>query len=130
MDTFQDTERLLPWEPARHFLKPGSIATVHSSRARTARALAQSEQGQTWAGPWSQRLLDRKWYLRQASCSATNARAQGSPRLKLAEMAALEGARSDSLRYGSISGSQSSAEYMHFQGQRCLERTRIRNRIR
>ena len=85
--------RLLPWEPARHFLKPGTIATVHSSRTQTQRALAQRAKG------WAKRLPERKWLLRQASCSARNA-GRSAPRLKLAE----------------AFSSPQSPEYMHFQG--------------
>lgn len=125
---FQDMNQegpMLPWEPARHFLKPGSIATVHTSRAQSARVLSERSErsgppkesaklhGHTWStGPWLNRLPDRKWHLRQASISASVAsRAYpGRPVVTLKELGSLEAPGSPRL------GSMQTVEYMHFQG--------------
>lgn len=123
---FQDMNQegpMLPWEPARHFLKPGSIATVHTSRAQSARVLSEHTErsppkesaklhGHTWSstGPWLNRLPDRKWHLRQASISASVAsRAYpGRPAVTLNELGSLEGSPR--------AGSMQTVEYIHFQG--------------
>ncbi|CAK8985659.1 unnamed protein product [Durusdinium trenchii] len=125
---FQDTgheRQMLPWKPARQLLKPGSIATVHTSRAQSARALsARSEvakehpHGHTWSsGPWLNRLPDRKWHLRQASISASLASMayHGRPVVTLQELSAVEeGSPGSPQSLGRTL--QSSVEYMHFQG--------------
>lgn len=129
---FQDVSQegpMLPWEPARQFLKPGSIATVHTSRAQSARVLSgrtgapkepgTKPHGHTWSstGPWLNRLPDRKWHLRQASISASvaNRAYSGRPVVRLGELGALEEGAPGSPSALGRSG-QNSVEYMHFQG--------------
>eukprot|EP00930_Biecheleria_cincta_P060897 TRINITY_DN4647_c2_g1_i1.p1 TRINITY_DN4647_c2_g1~~TRINITY_DN4647_c2_g1_i1.p1 ORF type:complete len:1790 (-),score=358.53 TRINITY_DN4647_c2_g1_i1:120-5489(-) len=114
---------ILPREPARPQMQPGSVATMHASRVEGSRLVSACEESRrnwsprstmrsTWSN-WStsrrvvsDNLADRKWHLRQAPLSTSLARsANSSNRLP----AASAFPQSPKARSGS-------PEYLSFQG--------------
>lgn len=114
---------ILPREPARPQMKPGSIATMHASIIEGSRLVSACEEsrrnwsprsamrstGSNWSTSRrvvSDKLTDRKWHLRQAPLSASLAKSANSSKRESAFSAFPQ---SPEVRPGS-------PEYLSFQG--------------